>query len=61
MKKAGLQIALHWMKAQAGKIGNELADTLAKKVATNGTNTESYTRIPKSAVLRRLKEENVKK
>jgi hypothetical protein len=36
-------------------------DTLAKRAATNGTITESYTRIPKSAVLRQLKEGSAKK
>jgi len=61
MKKAGWQIALQWVKAHAGTRGNELADTLAKKAATNGTITEGYTRIPKSAVLRQLEEESVRK
>ena len=61
MKKAGWQIALHWVKAHAGTRGNELADTLAKTAATNGTITEGYTRIAKSAVLRQLEEESVRK
>ena len=61
MKKAGWQIALHWVKAHAGTRGNELTDILAKKAATNGTITEYYTRIPKSAVLRQLEEESVRK
>jgi hypothetical protein len=42
------------VKAHAGTIGNELADTLAKKAATNGT-------ISESAVLRHLEEESVRK
>jgi ribonuclease HI len=54
MKKVGWQIALRWVKAHAGTRGNELAATLAKKATTNGTITESYTRIPKSAVLGQL-------
>jgi len=57
MKKAGWQIALSWVKVHAGKEGNELADILAKRAATKGTIPESYTRIPKSVVLRQLKEE----
>jgi ribonuclease HI len=61
MKKAGWQIALRWVKAHAGTRGNELADTLAKKATTNGTITESYTRIPKSAVLRQLEEGSARK
>jgi hypothetical protein len=61
MKKAGWQIALHWVKAHVGIRGNELADTLAKKAATSKTITKTYTRIPKSAVQRQLKEESARK
>ena len=61
MKKAGWQIALRWVKAHAGTRGNEMADTLAKKATTNGTITESYTKIPKSAVLRQLEVESTRK
>jgi ribonuclease HI len=61
MKKAGWKIALRWIKAHAGTRSNELADTLAKKATTNGTITESYTRIPKSAVLRQLEEGSARK
>jgi ribonuclease HI len=49
MKKAGWQIELRWVKAHEGTRGNELADTLAKRATTNGTITESYTRIPKNS------------
>ena len=61
MKKAGCQIALHWLKAHAGTTGNELVDTLAKKAVTNRTISESNTRIPKSAVLGHLEEESLRK
>jgi hypothetical protein len=61
MKKAGWQIALHWVKVHVGIIGNEIADTLAKKAATNRTITETYTRIPKSVVQRQLEEESARK
>ena len=61
MKKAGWQIALRWVQAHAGTRGNELADTLAKKATTNGTITEGYTSIPKSAVLRQLEEGSARK
>jgi len=60
MKKAGWQITLCWVKAHAGMEGNELADRLAKKAATKETTPESYTRIPKSVVLRQLKEGSAK-
>jgi hypothetical protein len=61
MKKARWQIAIRWVKAHAHTRGNELADTLAKKATTNGTITESYTRIPKSAVVRRLEKGSARK
>jgi len=49
------------VKAHAGTRGNELADAISKKAATNGTIPESYTRIPKSVVLRQLEEESLQK
>ena len=61
MKKAGWQIEIRWVKAHAGTMGNELADKLAKGAATNGTITETYTRIPKSEVLRQLEEGSARK
>jgi ribonuclease HI len=61
MKKAGWQITLRWVKAHAGTRGNELADTLAKRATRNGTITESYTRIPKSTMLRQLEEGSARK
>ena len=61
MKQAGWQITLQWVKAHVGTIGNELEDAIAKKAATNGTIPESYTRIPKSVVLRQLEEESLQK
>ena len=44
-----------------GILGNELADTLAKKAATNGSLNEDYKRIPKSVVKRELGELSVRK
>ena len=61
MKKAGWQVTLQWVKAQAATRGNELADAIAKNAATKGTIPESCTRIPKSAVLRQIEEESVDK
>jgi ribonuclease HI len=61
MKKAGWQIALHWVKVHVGIRGNELADTLAKKAAASRKITETYKRIPKDAVQRQLEEESAKK
>ena len=56
MKKAGWQITLQWVNEHAGTRGNEIADAITKKSATNGTIPESYIRIPKSVVLRHLEE-----
>jgi hypothetical protein len=61
MKKAEWQIALRWVKAHTGTRGNELAYTLAKKATTNKTIAESYTKIPKSTVLRELDEGSARK
>jgi len=41
-------------------MGNELADTLAKRAVTNKNIPESYNKIPKSIVMEDLKEESVK-
>ena len=35
MSKANWEVNLCWVKAHAGIMGNELADTLAKKAAKN--------------------------
>ena len=61
MNKANWEIKLCWVKAHAGIIGNELADTLAKKATKNESLTEEYNRIPKSVVTRELEEESVRK
>jgi hypothetical protein len=55
------KITLCWVKAHAGIRGNELADTLAKKVATNKTIPESYNKIPKSVVIKESEDESTKK
>jgi len=46
MKKANWEEKLCWVKAHAGIMGNDLADTLAKKAATNKSLTKEYDRIP---------------
>jgi ribonuclease HI len=56
MNKANWEVKLCWVKAHAGILENELADTLAKKAATNKSLTEEYNRIPKIVVTRELEE-----
>jgi len=61
MTRTSWEITLCWVKAHAGMLGNELADTLAKKATMNESLTEDYNRIPKSVVTREIEEESVKK
>jgi len=61
INKANWEVKLCWVKAHAGTMGNELADTLAKKAAKNESLTEECNRIPKSVVTRELEEESVRK
>jgi hypothetical protein len=61
MKKAGWQINIRWVKAHAGTEGNELTDTPAKKATKNGTISESYSRIPKSVVLKQIEAGSARK
>jgi hypothetical protein len=61
MNKADWEVKLCWVKAHAGILGNELADTLAKKAATNESLSEEYNRIPNCVVTRKLEEESVRK
>jgi hypothetical protein len=60
MNKADWEVKLCWVIAHAGILGNESADRLAKKAASNGSLTEKYNRIPKSVVTRES-EESVRK
>ena len=61
MKESEWEITLCWIKAHTGIRGNELADTLAKKAATNKNITESYNKIPKSVLMKDIEEESIKK
>ena len=56
MNRTSCEVTLCWVKAHEGILGNELADTLAKKTATNESLTEDYNRIPKRVVTRELEE-----
>jgi len=60
MKESEWKITLCWVKANAGVMGYEMADGLAKRAATNRNIPESYSRIPKTVIMKDLEEESVK-
>jgi hypothetical protein len=61
MESQNWKIEFNWFKAYAGHRGNELADQLAKEVATSRDINMCYKRTPKSTVLRELNELSVTK
>jgi hypothetical protein len=61
MEQNEWKIQFCWVKAHAGNLGNELADTLAKGAATNLDIAECYNRIPKSVVKSELEDRSVDK
>jgi hypothetical protein len=61
MEMQNWKIDLNWIKAHAGRHGNEVADQLAKEAATSREINECYKRTPKSAVLSGLNEHSVTK
>jgi hypothetical protein len=56
MRATNWEIQFCWVKAHVGTQGNELADTLAKKAATNMDLGENYKKVPKSVLMRELTE-----
>jgi ribonuclease HI len=56
MESTNWVVMFRWVKAHAGILGNEIADTLAKKAGKNASLPEDYKRIPKSVILKELKE-----
>ena len=60
MEQQKWSVEFTWIKAHAGHRGNETVHHLAKEAANNKKIAESYTKIPKSAILNELKENSVK-
>jgi hypothetical protein len=61
LKEIDWIIQFCWVKAHVGIEGNELADALAKKAASNADISESYQNVPKSVALSELGAISVKK
>jgi ribonuclease HI len=53
-------IKIHWIKAHAEHHGNEVADQLAKEAAA-GKQTGIYNKIPKSTIMKELREDSLEK
>jgi hypothetical protein len=60
MRATNWEIQFCWVKAHVGTQENELADTHAKKAATNMDLAENYKKVPKSVLMRELTEMSVK-
>jgi len=56
LEKDNWSIHLTWVKAHNDNLGNEIADQLAKKAASRRYGETAYSRIPKSAVIKKIKE-----
>ena len=57
LEKDNWTIHSTWVKAHNGNVGNELADQLAKKAANSVEGETAYSKITKSAVIKRIQEE----
>jgi hypothetical protein len=61
MEQNQWKIQFCWVKAHAGNLGNEHADTAAKGAVTNLDIAECYNRVPKSVVKSELEDRSVDK
>jgi len=58
LESSNWTLTFAWVKADAGILGNELADQLAKTAARVKDKTTYYSRIPLSTLFRELEEES---
>ena len=57
LEKDNWTIHFTWVKAHNDDFGNELADQLAKKAANSGEVETAYSKIPKSVVIKEIRDE----
>jgi hypothetical protein len=60
LERLDWKIEFSWIKAHVGHEGNETDDRLAKEAARNKNIVECYNKIPKSSIIRDLKEKYMK-
>ena len=57
LEKENWSIHFTWVKAHNDNLGNEMADQLAKEAASRRDEETAYSRIPKSVIIKKIKEE----
>jgi len=61
LRRTNWTIEFSWIKSHAGNPGNELADRLAKDVASNKNTPVAFDRIPKTTLYKELEDETIQK
>jgi ribonuclease HI len=59
LEKDKWSVHLTWVKAHNDNRGNEMADQLAKEAASRSDDETVYSRIPKSAIIKKIKERDL--
>jgi ribonuclease HI len=59
LERTNWTIVFPWVKTHVGITGNELADRIAKAAVRDKENTNTYNRIPKSTIYKKLEDETI--